>query len=196
MHASRCTFARLNLRGRASQLTFKAAAPIHKASDRASISERGRKAWRGRWGQGEWRRQADSTAYRHNPAAYSLASFSQHYSLSQSNVLFLFLPSLFSENPPGYRRRLFIFFFFFLIPLVTHSPSPDRSLGLGLWHRLSHQMLIGHGGRVWEPENELLTDNSSLCTLHQTKEIEGGEGRRVREETNCPTSPSTLIFRL
>lgn len=33
-------------------------------------------------------------------------------------------------------------------------------------------MLIGYSGWVWEPENELLTDNRPLCTLHQTKEIE------------------------
>lgn len=50
-------------------------------------------------------------------------------------------------------------------------------------------MLIGHSGRVWEPENELLTDNSLLCTLHQTREIEGGEEGRVRKrERIAPTS--------
>lgn len=35
----------------------------------------------------------------------------------------------------------------------------------------SHQMLICYSGRVWEPENELLADNSLLGTLHQTKEM-------------------------
>lgn len=43
-------------------------------------------------------------------------------------------------------------------------------------------MLIGYSGRVWEPENELLTDNSLLCTLHQTEEIEGEkEGKWEKE---------------
>lgn len=50
-------------------------------------------------------------------------------------------------------------------------------------------MPIGHSGRVWEPENELLTDNSLLCTLHQTREIEGGQDGRVRKrERIAPTS--------
>lgn len=152
-----------------------------KASDSASINERDCKASQGRWGQGEWRWQDDSTAYHDNPTAYSLTSFSQPYSLSQSNVLFLFSVSLRTAQ----LQTMLVYLF--LIPLVTHSLSPDRSLGLGLWHCLSHQMLIGHSGRVWEPENELLTDNSLLCTFHQTKEIEGEkEGEWERE--NCPTS--------
>lgn len=73
--------------------------------------------------------------------------------------------------PPHFSCRQWTFVYLSLIPLVTQSLSPDRSLGLGLW--LSHQMLIAYCGWVWEPENELLTDNSQLCTLHEKKEIEG-----------------------
>lgn len=137
-----------------------------KASNKAGISEIDCKALQGSWGQGEWLWQADSPAYHHNPTAYSFTSFLQPYSLCQSNVLFL---SFLSFKDASLSTVLV---YLFLIPLVTHSFSPDRSLGLGLWHCLSHQMQIGHSGRVWEPENELLTDNRLLCTLHQTEEIE------------------------
>ena len=53
-------------------------------------------------------------------------------------------------------------------------------------------MLIGHSGRVWEPENELLTDNSLLCTLHQRKEIWGGGQVRVKE---LPDASLTLVYK-
>lgn len=104
--------------------------------------------------------------------------FLQPNSLSQFNVFFLLSVSLLLQ-PPDFRLCLFIFF---LIPLFTHSLSPGRSLGLGLWHCLSHQMVIGHSGKVWELENELLTDNSQPSTLSQTKEIEKEErGKWERE---------------
>lgn len=69
--------------------------------------------------------------------------------------------------------RLWTFVYLSLIPLVTQSLSPDTSLGLGLRLCPSHQMLICYSGSVWEPENELLADNSLLCTLHQTKDMGG-----------------------
>lgn len=69
--------------------------------------------------------------------------------------------------------RLWTFVYLFLIPLVTQSLSPDTSLGLRLRLCPSHQMLICYSGSVWEPENELLADNSLLCTLHQTKDMGG-----------------------
>lgn len=93
--------------------------------------------------------------------------FLQPHSPSRSNVP----PLLISRSHFSCRPRTFVYLS--LIPLVTQSLSPDRSLGLGLWLCFSHQMLIGYRGWVWEPENELLTDNSPLCTLHQKKEIEG-----------------------
>ena len=55
-------------------------------------------------------------------------------------------------------------------------------------------MPIGHSGRVWEPENELLTDNSLLCTLHQTREIEGGQDGQVRKRERI--APTTLLHYL
>lgn len=69
--------------------------------------------------------------------------------------------------------RLWTFVYLFLIPLVTQSLSPDTSLGLGLRLCPFHQMLICYSGSMWEPENELLADNSLLCTLHQTKDMGG-----------------------
>lgn len=56
----------------------------------------------------------------------------------------------------------------------------------------SHQMLICYSGGVWEPENELLADNSLLATLHQTKEM----GRVERRWANRREVSATCPFQL
>lgn len=107
----------------------------------------------------------------------------------KTNVLF-FVCSVCSQKCPTLDHACLSFP---IIPLVSHSFSPDRSLGLALWHSLSHQMLIGHSGRVWEPENELLADYSLLCTLHQREET-GEEKEGKWGSLNCRTSLWCVSF--
>ena len=126
-----------------------------------------------------------------NLTAYSPAPLLQPYSSRLMSSSFVWC--VFSQKCPTVDHACLSFP---IIPLVSHSFSPDRSLGLALWHCLSHQMLIGHSGRVWEPENELLTDYSLLCTLHQRKETEEGEGRRARKAELQDISLMCLAFKI
>lgn len=158
------------------------------ASDKkgAPTSSAGARLWGGRRGQAEWRWQADSTAYRDNCAAYSLDSVFFFF-CRLMRLPFSPPPPLPSQPPPSQRTTDVCLSFSPLIPLVTPSLSPDRSLGLGPRLCLHHQMLIGYRGWVWELENELLTDNSPRCTLHQKKEIEG-EGEAKWDTGRMPCS--------
>lgn len=130
---------------------------------------------------GEWWQKADSTDYRRNPPACPLAPF----------LSLIFSVALMYPYFQSHSYRLWTFVYLFLIPLVTQSLSPDTSLGLRLRLCPSHQMLICYSGSMWEPENELLADNSLLCTLHQTKD------RRVeRRWANSREVSVTFQFKL
>lgn len=123
------------------------------------MRQRGCRASSGRWGQGEWRGEAVS--------AVPLTAVSFLPELPDSYACLSF--------PNSSRHSLSL------------SLSPDRSLGLGLWRSLAHQMLIGHSGRLWEPENELLTDQIMARPgpyIRQQKEEEA-EGQCNRGRVVC-----------
>lgn len=125
------------------------------------------------------------------PLTVTIARLTRSIPSSSSSVAWcgslLSSPATPSQPPPSQRTTDVCLSFSPLIPLVTPSLSPDRSLGLGPRLCLHHQMLIGYRGWVWEPENELLTDNSPRCTLHQKKEIEG-EGEAKWDTGRMPCS--------
>lgn len=109
--------------------------------------------------------QFNSLPPRQSYSLLAYTSFLEPNALSQSNVLLLFPVSLLQRTidvclsfPNSTRHSIS------LTRQIIRIRAPTPCL--------SHQMLIGYSGWVWEPENELPTDNSPLCTLHQTKEIE------------------------